>query len=526
MGVTKPDGSITTMVYDNAQRVVSTVEKTASNVVITGFEYTYDNLSRIVEEKHLANSTKMCYTYDNLSRVTNRTIKNECDCVISSENFTYDAAGNITDAPESCFQYDTNNRLIVFNGNSVSYDMDGNMLNNGVKIFTYDSANRLITADGHTYTYNAEDVRIRNLCTDEDTTYTYNTNCKLSKLLCKTTNGITTKYVYGHGLIGEEKCGNFKTYHFDFRGSTVAITDQYGNITDTFAYDTYGKLISRTGNSFVIFGYNGRDGVITDRNGLIYMRARYYSPEMKRFINADIIPGEISDSTSLNRYSYVNGNPVSFVDPFGLSKERAGISQADYEKFIKTLNELFIFSKKYKGKEFKVDVGVLTYYLNYEMRLGNGPVDIDNLIEGQIELCKSIDFSKGTFKKKTGSEILLGIEYSVDIDDYNSVSASMTIKHDKTTSAEYQITSKYTDGLSISTTMGVETQKPDNPPPPVTVTDKVVEEEKEPSFWEQADEALEGLGDGMVDFAVDHPFLAGVLIIGSILIPGPQFGFI
>ena len=34
-----------------------------------------------------------------------------------------------------------------------------------------------------------------------------------------------------------------------------------GNITDTFAYDTYGKLISRTGTSKVIFGYNGRDGV-------------------------------------------------------------------------------------------------------------------------------------------------------------------------------------------------------------------------------------------------------------------------
>ncbi len=52
------------------------------------------------------------------------------------------------------------------------------------------------------------------------------------------------------------------------------------------------------------------------------MRARYYSPEMRRFINADILHGEISDSTSLNRYSYVNGNPVSFVDPFGLSAER------------------------------------------------------------------------------------------------------------------------------------------------------------------------------------------------------------
>ena len=75
----------------------------------------------------------MCYTYDNLNRVTARTVKNATtNAEISTETFTYDAAGNVTDAPDSCFQYDTNNRLVVFNGNSVSYDLDGNMLNNGV----------------------------------------------------------------------------------------------------------------------------------------------------------------------------------------------------------------------------------------------------------------------------------------------------------------------------------------------------------------------------------------------------------
>ena len=182
------------------------------------------------------------------------------------------------------------------------------------------SDNELITADGHTYTYNAEGVRIRNLCEcGEDTTYTYNTNCKLSRLLMKTTDGVVTKYVYGNGLIGEEVENTFKTYHFDFRGSTIAITDASGNITDTFAYDTYGKCISRTGTSDVIFGYNGRDGVVTDSNGLIYMRARYYSPEMKRFINADIVAGSITNAVTLNRFAYANGNPISFVDPFGLS---------------------------------------------------------------------------------------------------------------------------------------------------------------------------------------------------------------
>ena len=52
------------------------------------------------------------------------------------------------------------------------------------------------------------------------------------------------------------------------------------------------------------------------------MRARYYSPDMKRFINADVVAGTISNAVTLNRYAYANGNPVSFVDPFGLSAER------------------------------------------------------------------------------------------------------------------------------------------------------------------------------------------------------------
>lgn len=54
--------------------------------------------------------------------------------------------------------------------------------------------------------------------------------------------------------------------------------------------------IYRTGTSDIIFGYNGRDGVVTDTNGLCYMRARYYSPDMRRFINADIIAGAAATS--------------------------------------------------------------------------------------------------------------------------------------------------------------------------------------------------------------------------------------
>ena len=198
----------------------------------------------------------MCYTYDERSRVTQRVAVNYNTGETIDETFTYDAAGNIISATDDCC------------------DMDS---------FSYDKNNRLIGTNTNAYTYNAENVRIRNLCGDSDTTYVYNTNAKLSSMLMKTTDGVVTKYVYGRGLIGEEINGVFKTYHFDYRGSTVAITDINGDVTDTFEYDTYGKLINRTGNSDVIFLYNGRDGVVTDSNGLVYMRARYYSPELRRF---------------------------------------------------------------------------------------------------------------------------------------------------------------------------------------------------------------------------------------------------
>ncbi|GEM_PF-1044622 len=348
------------------------------------------------------------------------------------------------------------------------------MLSNGYSEYEYDSANRLIKADGHTYTYNAEDVRIRNLCSDADTTYTYNTNCKLSQLLQKTTNDITTKYVYGHGLIGEEKEGCFKTYHFDYRGSTVAITDINGNITDTFKYDTYGKLISRTGNSFVIFGYNGRDGVITDKNGLYYMRARYYSPVMRRFINADILHGEISNSTSLNRYSYVNGNPVSYVDPFGLAAEERG--SVDFDSLYKilgniespndlkiatnllasTLDQLMSFKNIFSvsnGMSFSFLIGMNgkgSFSVQASSGLGNA--EISAVVSDQIDILGSISFDMSNGSMSV-SDDGIKIEYSADIDGYSTVAVYISGVPGSSLSVGYTINTSDNFGNSVSTSV-------------------------------------------------------------------------
>jgi RHS repeat-associated protein len=137
-------------------------------------------------------------------------------------------------------------------------------------------------------------------------------------------NGQNTYYVYGLGLLGQENPdGSYQAYHYDMRGSTVAITDQSGAITDQYQYGPYGELVSRQGTTDTPFLFNGRDGVMTDSNGLYYMRARYYNPEILRFVNSDVLLGNVSDSQSMNRYAYVNGQPVNYVDPFGLCRDEA-----------------------------------------------------------------------------------------------------------------------------------------------------------------------------------------------------------
>jgi RHS repeat-associated protein len=92
-----------------------------------------------------------------------------------------------------------------------------------------------------------------------------------------------------------------------------------GEVAGTFSYSPYGKLVGRTGQAETPFLFNGRYGVISDTDGLLNMRARYYAPEALRFINADVLKGSASDPATLNRYAFANGSPASYIDPFGRS---------------------------------------------------------------------------------------------------------------------------------------------------------------------------------------------------------------
>ena len=128
-------------------------------------------------------------------------------------------------------------------------------------------------------------------------------------------NDLIAFYVYdGAGLVAKvTSASEYYFYHYDGLGSTVAITDSTAQIVNAYAYSPYG-LVGAQETIPNAFTYVGRYGVMAEGNGLYFMRARYYDPEVGRFINKD----PIGYMGGMNLYGYVGNNPINFIDPHGL----------------------------------------------------------------------------------------------------------------------------------------------------------------------------------------------------------------
>jgi RHS repeat-associated protein len=95
----------------------------------------------------------------------------------------------------------------------------------------------------------------------------------------------------------------------DHLGSTAALADSAGNVTERIQYDPFGNT---EGSATSRYGYTGRERDAL--SGLMYYRARWYDPQQGRFIHED----PIGIAGGANLYSYVSNNPLSKIDPFGL----------------------------------------------------------------------------------------------------------------------------------------------------------------------------------------------------------------
>lgn len=128
-------------------------------------------------------------------------------------------------------------------------------------------------------------------------------------------------------------------YHNDALGSPIAATDSNGDLLWRERYSPFGSRLLLESREMDCSGstcvpiesmwdekqwYTGK--LEETRTGLQYFGARWYEPEIGRFLSPDPVEFREDSVFSFNRYAYANNNPYRYLDPDGREVAQAGLS--------------------------------------------------------------------------------------------------------------------------------------------------------------------------------------------------------
>jgi RHS repeat-associated protein len=311
-----------------------TYKSKTSGQTLASFGYTRDATGLVTQKVSIVNGTAATnsYAYDALGRLT----------AAGGAAYTYDAAGNRNTqagggVPSISFSYQHNRlaAMLPFQA-SVLHDGAGNVRD--MFVFSYSSSQRLSLAwdsQGR-----LASVKTNNVFAES---YAYD---PLGRRLSTTTGTNTVYHVYDgdHCAADVNASGQpLRVYTWgpgvdnllavtlitggvtniyyavkDHLGSVHALIDASGNAAATYTYDAWGNVLSATINYSLLtvnslrYLWQGRE--YSFATGLTNFRARWYSPELGRWLSPDPIGLE----GGLNLYEAFVNNPVNYRDPSGL----------------------------------------------------------------------------------------------------------------------------------------------------------------------------------------------------------------
>ncbi len=246
---------------------------------------------------------------------------------------------------------DANNRILWDGDFNYTYDKNGNLskkisqANNQITEYQWDYKNRLIQVlkrasedtdptSTITYKYDALDRRIEKNVDGNIVRYVYDRDNIY--LEYDEDNFFRAKFVHSNSVDEPVRMerptspytnANYSRqefyFHRDRLGNITEITDFEGVVVQRYVYDAFGNttIYDKDGSEITPsstnylenpYAFTGRE--LDPETGLYFYRARYYDPNVGKFISEDPIG---IDGGDFNLYRYVRNNPLNFTDPTG-----------------------------------------------------------------------------------------------------------------------------------------------------------------------------------------------------------------
>jgi len=305
-------------VYDNASRVVQTTEPRGT--ITSG--YTNRNEVNSIAEPTGSPFADQAFTYDAGFNRSSWSLGSSIPGLGVAEGLTTYAVNNLnqysTVSGQTAPTWNTDGGLHTFAGNTYVYDALQRLTevdySGGKTLFSYDPLGRRVkkvdaNASGQplstfSYHYDGSEVAVEY---QPSTTWTYYLGLGLDQVVMRDS--------------GSAK----QWYYRDGHGSTSAVADNSGNVLEQYEYNAQGQfhIFNASGTDITSSGTAiANDLLYTGRNydyetGNYFYRARYYNPELGRFISRDPLSGaEFSQGTNL--YAYCRNNFLNASDPTGM----------------------------------------------------------------------------------------------------------------------------------------------------------------------------------------------------------------
>ncbi len=316
------------------------------------YRYTYDANNNVTQIRNIAGELLVSYEYDGLNRLIRENVKGEKTTV-----YKYNKGGNIQF--KKVFDYDeaegstVSELLNSVSGKTITYGY--NIAANGDLLLSYNGSGFLPhdncgfpvmwfkhgevssslkyllqwgrlrltgitdiqTGELYYYTYNDQGIRTEKKVKGE--THKYYLHGE--QIIAEKIGNKYIKYYYdGTGICGFNYDGTDYYYQKNIFGDILKIYDGNGKVYGEYGYTAWGKCRIKTNINGIgeINPFRYRGYYYDEEISLYYLNARYYDPEVGRFISADSMEYLSPESINgLNLYAYCGNNPVMNMDPSG-----------------------------------------------------------------------------------------------------------------------------------------------------------------------------------------------------------------